>query len=381
MKTKSRLGTQAQPQLPWRNLSLAVASILVCLVLLEGAIRIRQWIRYGSTRVDLGGALISDPATNLMIPEPGSSTGNISINSLGFRGPEIPLEKPDHTIRLAFIGASTTFCAEASSNQMTWPDLVVQRLRHDYPETHFDYVNGGVAGYKTSESLINLRRRIRPLSPDVIVIYHATNDLAFEVSRLAAAEGLNLQQRHDWLEQRSLAWLLIKKNTLIAYRMRQAREGRHRLLLEGKNFSLGFEERLSQLIVESKKQASLVAIATFSYKVRQDQTPEVKAKSAEIAIFYMPSLTPESLLFGYQEFNRVIDKLALDHDLVLVQGELDIPADDQHFADTFHFRDLGNRKMAERVSSALASSPEFVRLVQGQELDPTIHLAEEPPHS
>jgi lysophospholipase L1-like esterase len=264
---------------------------------------------------------------------------------------------------------------------MTWPDLVVQRLRHDYPGTRFDYVNGGVAGYKTSESLANLRHRVGPLSPDVIIIYHATNDLASEVSRLATAEGLDSQKRQDWLEQHSLAWHLIKKNALIAYRSHQAEERRDRLQLEEKHFSLGFEERLSQLIVESKKRANLVAIATFSYKVRQDQTPEVKAKNAEIAIFYMPSLTPESLLFGYQEFNRVIDKLALDHDLVLVQGELDIPADDQHFADTFHFRDLGNRKMAERVSSALASSPEFVRLVKGQELDPTIHLAEEPPHS
>ncbi len=76
-------------------------------------------------------------------------------------------EKPADTLRIAFVGASTTFSAEVSSNDMTWPHLVTEAIQGQYPDVSIDYVNAAVPGYTVKSSLINFRRRVAPLHPDI----------------------------------------------------------------------------------------------------------------------------------------------------------------------------------------------------------------------
>src|SRR5215831_21298984 len=74
----------------------------------EMAIRVRQYIRFGTfTRIE--DTYKVDTKSGLRIPVPGSSTGGIRINSMGFRSPELVVPKPASTIRLAFLGSSTTY--------------------------------------------------------------------------------------------------------------------------------------------------------------------------------------------------------------------------------------------------------------------------------
>ena len=115
---------------------------------------------------------------------------DIEINSLGFRGPEIAVPKPAGVLRIAFLGASTTFCAEVCSDRAAWPHLVIENLKTVSPGQSFDYINAGVPGYLASTSMQNLVHRVAPLEPDIIVIYHATNDLAAETRKLAIEQGL-----------------------------------------------------------------------------------------------------------------------------------------------------------------------------------------------
>ena len=86
-------------------------------------------------------------------------------------------------------------------------------LKQRYPGVTFDFVNGGVPGYTVASSRQNLRHKVAPLEPDVIVVYHATNDLSAEVNALAAAAGLGrAHQQPGWLERHSLLWELVSKN-------------------------------------------------------------------------------------------------------------------------------------------------------------------------
>jgi len=131
-----------------------------------------------------------DPASGLPIPKPGQHTGRIRINRQGFRSPEIPRVKPPGTVRLAFLGGSTTFCAEVSSNEATWPALVSRWLRERHPEVMFDYVNAGVPGYGLGYIRKTLKYRVSPLRPDIIILYEATNDLAGDTRGIATQRGL-----------------------------------------------------------------------------------------------------------------------------------------------------------------------------------------------
>jgi hypothetical protein len=156
--------------------------VLISLILLiaEGAIRVRQTLKYGSSKT-IEDFYTVDPRIELRVPIPGMISGPITINTLGFRGPEFAVPKPPKTLRLAFLGASTVWCAE---------------------------------------------HRIAPLEPDVSVIYHAANELSGEMRELAVANGLipNVQlYERSWLAHYSLLWNLVEKNLRVIHAQVSAR--------------------------------------------------------------------------------------------------------------------------------------------------------------
>ena len=79
-------------------------------------------------------------------------------NSLGFRGSELPIEKPTGAFRIAFLGGSTTYC-QVERDKDTYPYLVEQFL-HEEGATHVEVINAGASGYTTWESLVTLQFRV-----------------------------------------------------------------------------------------------------------------------------------------------------------------------------------------------------------------------------
>ena len=107
-----------------------------------------------------------------------------------------------------------------------------------------------------------------------------------------------------------------------------------------------------------------MAVATFSHQARADQPSEVRREACRSSLYYMPYLTPDDVLLLFAEYNRVIREVAAEEGALLIGGEDAIPGDSVHFNDSVHFKDPGARKMAERVSTALAESPDFRALVE-----------------
>ena len=309
---------------------------------------------------------VKDNNTGLRIPKASSKNGHILINSLGFRGPEIPLTKPSGIIRLAFLGGSTTWCAEVSNNEATWPHLVWAGLQKKYPSRNFDYVNGGVPGYSTEESLANLLSRVQQTNPDIIFIYHATNDLSYDTRKMAMAQGVfsGKPENPSWLANYSLAWFLIEKNLQMMFRKQQVIHGKKLLQFESNKLSRDFRKRLRHLIQESKKKSPLVAVATFSHQYRRDQSPEVQLRAAGSAIFYMPYMDIDRLFEAFEAYNKVIREVAKEEGIILIEDENHIPGDNVHFNDSAHFKDAGSRKMAERVLQGLLMNDDFRRQVE-----------------
>jgi len=103
----------------YQSILLVTSVLLLIFILLfaiaEAGVRIRHYLKYGGFH-GIENSYMIDKKTGLRIPKPGKTMGGISINSLGFRGPEIDEKKPKNLIRMAFIGASTTYCAGVSNN-------------------------------------------------------------------------------------------------------------------------------------------------------------------------------------------------------------------------------------------------------------------------
>ena len=111
---------------------------------------------------------------------PGRGMDGKSVNSHGFVStPEVPLEKPPGTVRVLFLGESSTAGTGVELvDQETWPwqtaEMLRQRLGHEV-----DFLNGAVSGYTTFESYGRLWSRDRHFSPDVVVVMHGWNELQY----------------------------------------------------------------------------------------------------------------------------------------------------------------------------------------------------------
>jgi lysophospholipase L1-like esterase len=355
-----------KPQRPrrGRRLLLVLGALALGALLAEAAARVRFYLQYGTFfRVH---TFAIDPATSLRIPPPGRDTGAIRIDSRGFRNPELDVPKPAGRIRLAFLGASTTFCAEASSDAATWPSLVCDAVRAAHPGAAVDFVNAGVAGYTLDDLLQNLELRVRPLAPDAIVIYEATNDLTRWSREQAKEQGVYAghADSEDWLAQISLAWHLIEKNVLVRLRQSSAAQAAGRLALDEARVVPPFRERLERLVRRAREVAPVVALVTFAQRARAGQSAEEQRAACVTHAYYMPYMSHAGLVRGFAAYNAAVRDVARAEGALLVGGEDEVPPDAEHFADSVHFTDAGCRWQAQRVARGLESAPAFQALFE-----------------
>lgn len=338
-----------------------IAALALLLLAAEAAIRLRQTLKYGTTTT-FEEYFTLDARTGLRVPVASLSKGHISINSLGFRGPEIAVPKPDGIVRIAFLGASTTWCAEVSGNDHAWPHLVTNALSRSFPDVRFDYVNAGVPGYTVGSILKTLTSRVLPLEPDVIVIYEATNNLSGEMRDLAAKAGIITEsavQELSWPSRYSLMWYLVEKNLRVQNAQQTARHGGKLLEVDAHTVGDEYRNGLTRIVDTARRNAKLVVVATFSIQPRRNQTPDQQMRASASAHFYTPFLAPGTLMDAYEQYNKIAREVAREAGVLLIEGEDRIPGDAVHFTDTVHFTDAGSKAMALRVSQTLVSSSRF----------------------
>jgi lysophospholipase L1-like esterase len=342
-------------------------SLILTLLGAEAAVRVRQTLKYGSASV-IEDVLTIDPKSGLRVLVANFQTSRLSINSLGFRGPEIVSPKPDGTVRIAFLGASVSYCGEVSGNDYTWPHLVAASMKQAFPETKFDYINGGVPGYTVAAMLGSLTYRVAPLQPDIVVI-EGGNDFSGEMRDLAVQQGLIREAKmreSSWPSQYSLLWYLVEKNLQIMTAERDFRSNGGGLKIDATKIGAEYRQTLTQLTRAAQKTAKLVVLVTQSIQPRSNQTPDQQTQASASTFFYLPFITPKALIEGVGRYNEIVREVARETGAVLVGSENGIPGDSVHFADTFHLTDTGSRAMAHRVSQALISSAEIRTIVHAR---------------
>ena len=124
--------TSPRKRSAWRKLLLLFVVVGLGAAMLEVAIRARHYLSHGSWGPVLEFA--THEPSGLPIPVPGRVAGPVQIDSRGFRNPELEVPKPEGRLRVAFLGGSTTFCAEAAAAPNTWPARVARKLAEEFPE-------------------------------------------------------------------------------------------------------------------------------------------------------------------------------------------------------------------------------------------------------
>lgn len=134
----------------------------------ELASRIEQWALHGAPILGVytyDSALFTTDEFGIL----GKSNGNYEkwhLNSHGFRGPDVLLEKDPRRLRVVCIGASETFGLYESADK-EWPRQLESFLTESGMEA--EVINAAMAGMSLPQRTRHVENRLLRFSPDVIV--------------------------------------------------------------------------------------------------------------------------------------------------------------------------------------------------------------------
>jgi hypothetical protein len=333
----------------------------------EALLRLVQHGQFGTAaNVETSTQFYHDQQTGLRLPVPNSMQGQIRINSRGFRSPEIPTPKPPGTVRLAFLGSSTTYDPYADDTS-TWPYLVTQALQTAYPTCHVDYINTGVPGFSSPCTLTYYRAYVAKLEPDIVV--WLPTDTRVALSTLAQRKRVHtgLPMQPSWLAQHSELWATIEKNVRVIELQRAAFSPQGKLTFTYEELAAELRPALEALATQVTQDQYLLAVATVGQQLRAGQDRKEQQHAAGTALYSMPFMSIPGLLKAGQYYNEVIAGVAKAANAILIEGHEQIPGTPVYYADTNHFKPAGSRLMAERVSSVLLRAPAVRQLFEARQ--------------
>lgn len=110
-----------------------------------------------------------------------SSTYDVSVNELGFRGPAIQKLKPEKTVRIAVLGGSSVFgylVGEGLDSCRVLEDIL-RSNEHLAGKLSVEVINAGVPGFNMSQCRARFEADVAPLDPDIVLLYLGWNDSKF----------------------------------------------------------------------------------------------------------------------------------------------------------------------------------------------------------
>lgn len=98
-------------------------------------------------------------------------------NQFGWRGPPIPFKRSPNTVRIVFVGASTT--ADAHAVPYSYPEVVGHWLNLwaavHRPDIRFEVLNAGRESVASPDIAAIVREEVAPLHPDLVIYYEGAN--------------------------------------------------------------------------------------------------------------------------------------------------------------------------------------------------------------
>lgn len=115
--------------------------------------------------------------------------GEVKVNSLGFRGDEIPTTASAGEKRILCLGDSVTFGYWVNQDE-PWPRVLQVIYRNHGVEAVV--INAGVPGYSTFQSLEQWRLKGKALNPEIVILGYCLNDATERYTAVASYGGENV---------------------------------------------------------------------------------------------------------------------------------------------------------------------------------------------
>lgn len=356
------MATRPAPADPTRRWEILTGLVILGLFwggLLAGELALRLFTeaRFGiATTVERSAKFYIEPETGLRRIRPNVQMGRIRVNNMGFRGPDIAAAKPMGTLRMAFLGASTTFSAEVPDGR-TWPELTGRALQRAAGDScRIEVINAGQPGYTMQRVRTLWTQHVAPLRPDLVLMM--PGDVDANLEKVAEAQGIaTTVRRPSWLARHSALMALLEKNFVTIRLQRNALSRDGKISLDPAQAAAPFELALRDFVRTIAGSGATVALITPPSRLRASQSDEEKVEAGVTAVYFMPYVALDDLIAARDAYNAATRDVARQEGTILVGDEDRIPADERHFVDSAHLTAAGSAVQAARVAEGLLASP------------------------
>ncbi|HEY3864087.1 MAG TPA: GDSL-type esterase/lipase family protein [Verrucomicrobiae bacterium] len=270
----------------------------------------------------------------------------ISINSLGFRGTEFPVEKGD-VYRIVVLGESTTFGMTAQPGDTPWPEmlegLIRGRLKTRRP---VQVINAGVPAYTILHNLHRLTHDVLRLQPDLIISYHGANGFSMlEESVLPPTGPIPPVYQARPIK---LAADVEHRLRMLAYQRRARRRQASNRFVAARPLDTAYAAAYRQLIGIAAAHGIRLALANYSMAVNKNSDPRV------IDFYQGYAEGGGDAAYGFIRANgihsEIVTQLAREHPgICLIDTHPGLDGEHEKFIDIIHLTNEGRRQMAENM--------------------------------
>lgn len=329
----------------------------------EGALRFSEWRKFGdAATVEKSKKFYIDPVSRLRLVRPGK-LGLVQINAQGFRGPALALPKPKRTIRLAFLGSSTTYDAVVPERR-DWPAIAAQRLAATAPgDCRIEHLNAGVPGFSTDEMHRYFTTRVSGMDPDLVVVL--PGGVTADTTQDLRARGIDpgVFFRPSPLAERSVLWHKLERNFRAISLQRRAFDAKGKVPVDVRGNSAAFATSLRALSGDIHRRSALPALVTISSRLRREQSRDEQVSAVQMALLLNPYTSIADMLDLRDAYNAQVRTTAGASGAVLLDIGDEVSATATNFVDTAHFSTAGSAIMGARIADRLAGAPAWRRLV------------------
>lgn len=280
---------------------------------------------------------------------PGTEAGGIAINALGFRGPDVPADKPEGTIRLAFLGDSKLFSAEYDEGDMIAAQ-VTDRLAARAPACRFDQVSIAGPAYTMDHLTQLVRSDVIALDPDLHVVLSGSMRDVLHLHAEGEARGGHVLH-YPWLVQRSRFADKLFRAFHLARQERQARHDGVKSDVELATIAQAIDAPMGRL-AEVTRPTPVLAIG-YRGQLRE-------GLAVETQMAHTRQLRNEMRGLGARDLARLNTLLVAAQEQsaqrlgwTFVDPIADIAPVDENFTDQSHFSRRGIAQLSDAIAGAI----------------------------
>jgi lysophospholipase L1-like esterase len=252
--------------------------------------------------------------------------GRPPYNAQRFKGPLMAVPKPAGVFRIMCYGDSNTDGPDKGG----WPDELQHILdgRAGHGRLRYEVVNAGVVGYSSHQGLLRFRQEVELYQPDLIIVSFGWND-ASEVG--GGRTDRDYRQPSPW-------------------RVRVLR-----VLLKSQLFLVLMQYVPKAPAARPLQHTVRVPLSDYLHNMEGFATTASEYR-ASVVFLTRPHREPEADLRGVPAYNSQLRLWAHDHRLPLIDVQATFEsAGAEFFLDASHFTPLGDRRMAETLTTELVS--------------------------